>query len=61
MVGGAHVRTESICRVSSIQDGGYITADRYPPERGLHDNAGSLGTYLAIPVGPKSKIFKIYC
>ena len=60
MVGGTHVRTESVCKVSSIQDGGYITADRYPLERGLHDYAGSLGTYLAIPVGPKSKIFKIY-
>ena len=60
MVSGTHVRTESVCRVSSIQDGGYITAERYPLERGLHDKAGSLGTYLAIPVGPKSKIFKIY-
>ena len=38
---GRHVRTESVCRVSSIQDGGYITAERYPPEKGLHDKAGS--------------------
>ena len=36
-----HARTESVCRVSSIQDGRYITAERYPPERGLHDKAGS--------------------
>ena len=38
---GRHARTESVCRVSSIQDGGYITAERYPPERGLYDKAGS--------------------
>ena len=45
-VSGRHVRTESVCRVSSIKDGGYITAKRYPLERGLHDKAGSLGTWL---------------
>ena len=54
------MRTESVCRVSSIKDGGYITAETYSLERGLHNKTGSLGTYLAIPVGPKSKIFKIY-
>ena len=32
---GRHARTESVCRVSSIQDGGHITAERYPLERGL--------------------------
>ena len=58
---GRHARTESVYRVSSIQDGGYITAERYPlepgpPERRLHDKAGS-SRHLTIPVGPKSKIF----
>ena len=38
---GRHARTESVSRVSSIQDGGYITAERYPLERRLHDKAGS--------------------
>ena len=36
-----HARTESVCRVSSSQDGGYIATERYPPESGLHDKAGS--------------------
>ena len=36
-----HARTESVCRVSSIQDGGYMIAERYPLERRLHDKAGS--------------------
>ena len=36
---GRHARTGSVCRGSSIQDGGYIAAERYPPERGLHGKA----------------------
>ena len=56
-VSGRHARTESVCGVSSIQDGGYITTERYPPERGLHDKAGSSSCLLDYSVGPKSKIF----
>ena len=52
------MRAKSVCRVSSIQDGGYITAEGYPPERRLHDTKLYLqDAYLTIPVGPKSKIF----
>ena len=55
---GKHTRTESVCRVSSIQDGGYITAERYPLERKLHDKAGSSRCLLDYSSG--SKIFKIF-
>ena len=51
---GRHARTESVCRVSSIQDGRYITAERYPVERGLHDKAGSSRCLLDYSI--KSKI-----
>ena len=37
---GRHARAKSVCRVSSIQDGGYITAEGYPSEGRLHDKAG---------------------
>ena len=58
---GRHVRTESVCRVSSIQDGGYITAGRYPPERGLHDKVGSSRRLLNYSSRSKIKdLFKIF-
>ena len=37
---GRHARAKSVCSVSSIQDGGYIAVEGYPPERRLHDKAG---------------------
>ena len=56
-----HARTESVCRVSSIQDGGYITAERYPPERGLYDKAGSSRRLLDYSSSSKIKdLFKIF-
>ena len=58
---GRHARTESVCRVSSIQDGGYITAERYPLERRLHDKAGSSRCLLDYSSGSKIKdLFKIF-
>ena len=58
---GRHARTELVCRVSSIQDGGYITAERYPTERRLHDKAGSSRPLLDYYSGSKIKdLFKIF-
>ena len=58
---GRHVRTESVCGVSSIQDGGYIATERYPPERGLHDKAGSSRCLLDYYSKCKIKdLFKIF-
>ena len=51
---GRHARTESVCGIFSIQDGEYIATERYPPERGLHDKAGS--SRRLIDYSSKSKI-----
>ena len=56
-----HARAKSVCRVSSIQDGGYITAEGYPPERRLHDKAGSARRLLDYSSRSKIKdLFKIF-
>ena len=58
---GSHVRTESVCRLSSIQDGGYITSERYCLERRLHDKAGSSRCLLDYSSRSKIKdLFKIF-
>ena len=58
---GGHARTESVCRVSSIQDGEYISAESHPPERGLHDKAGSSRRLLDYSSRSKIKdLFKIF-
>ena len=58
---GRHARTESVCRVTSILDGGYITAERYPPERRLHEEAGSSRCLLDYSSGSKIKdLFKFF-
>ena len=58
---GRHVRAKSVSRVSSIQDGGYIIAEGYPPKRRLHDKAGSARCLLDYSSRSKIKdLFKIF-
>ena len=55
---GRHVRTESVCGISSIQDGGYIATERHPPERGLHDKGES--SRCLLDYSSKSKIRDLF-
>ena len=59
--GGRPVVDMRELNVSSIQDGGYISAERYPLERGLHDKAGSSRRLLDYFSRSKIKdLFKIF-
>ena len=58
---GRHARAKSGYRVSSIQDGGYITTEGYPSERRLHDKAGFARRLFDYSSRSKIKdLFKIF-